>query len=93
MRQQAEIEQQEARQAFVRRQVELDAQTRLETARRDDARRQEHLSALRAMGVDLTAYLTQARADRVVEVRGAAGTHLHLSPDGQQAPPAEKPSA
>ncbi len=30
-------------------------------------------------GVDLTAYLTQGRADRVIELRGGNGpTHLHL---------------
>ena len=34
------------------------------------------------MGVDLTAYLTQYRADRVIELRGPQGgtTHLHLDP-------------
>ena len=34
------------------------------------------------MGVDLTAYLTQYRADRVIELRGPEGstTHLHLDP-------------
>jgi hypothetical protein len=36
---------------------------------------------LRALGVDLTAYLTQSRADRVIELRGPRGaTHLHLDP-------------
>ena len=39
----------------------------------------EQLDALRNLGVDLTAYLTQSRADRVIELRGGnAGTHLHL---------------
>jgi hypothetical protein len=29
----------------------------------------------------LTAYLTQSRADRVIELRGGApGTHVHLDP-------------
>jgi hypothetical protein len=33
------------------------------------------------MGVDLTEFLTQGRADRVIELRGnAAGTHVHLEP-------------
>jgi hypothetical protein len=27
---------------------------------------------------ELTAYLTQGRADRVIELRGANGTHVHL---------------
>jgi hypothetical protein len=32
------------------------------------------------MGVDLTAFLTQGRADRVIELRGGNGMspHLHL---------------
>jgi hypothetical protein len=30
------------------------------------------------MGVDLTAFLTQHRADRVIELRGANGAHVHL---------------
>jgi len=28
--------------------------------------------------VNLTEYLTQGRADRVIELRGATGTHVHL---------------
>ncbi len=37
------------------------------------------------MGVDLTAYLTQGRADRVIELRGPRGaTHVHLGPDGRE---------
>ncbi len=44
-----------------------------------DATAREHLEALHGMGVDLTAYLTQGRADQVVEVRGGAGpNHVHL---------------
>ena len=39
------------------------------------------------MGVDLTAYLTQARADRVIELRGAAGTHVHLGRVAEDAAP------
>jgi hypothetical protein len=57
---------------------EAKAQQQLELRRRHDAQQREQLSALREMGVDLTAYLTQARADRVIELRGAGGTHLHL---------------
>jgi hypothetical protein len=35
---------------------------------------------LKDMGVDLTALLTQGRADRVIELRGGKGVspHLHL---------------
>ena len=35
------------------------------------------------MGVDLTAYLTRGRADRVIELRGSNGAaHVHLEPEG-----------
>lgn len=64
----AELEHQKQRQDAERRhQAEVNA-----TAR-------QHLEALQAMGVDLTAYLTQGRADRVIEVRGNGGpNHVHL---------------
>ena len=39
------------------------------------------------MGVELTAYLTQARADRVIELRGGgAKPHLHIDQDGNDRP-------
>lgn len=37
-----------------------------------------HLAELAALGVDLTALLTAGRPDRILEVRGAEGTHLHV---------------
>jgi hypothetical protein len=87
----SEIERHEARRTFQRQQQQLDTELRLQTARQEDARQQEHLAALRGMGVDLTAYLTQARADRLIEVRGpgAGGTHLHLDSDFREAQPAD----
>jgi len=43
------------------------------------------LDALRNLGVDLTAYLTQSRADRVIELRGGgSGTHVHLEQTGAE---------
>ena len=51
----------------------------LEVHRRAHAEEREHLTVLREMGVDLTALLTQSRADRVIELRGnAGGAHVHL---------------
>ena len=50
-----------------------------------DEQQRQHLGELRNLGVDLTAFLTQARADRVIELRGAAQPHLHLdSENGDQ---------
>jgi hypothetical protein len=92
LRQESELRDREARSAFDRQQAALDAELRGRVQEERDARQRGHLEALRAMGVDLTAYLTQSRADRVIELRGPRGaTHLHLDParppDG--APPPE----
>jgi hypothetical protein len=66
-RQEAELRQREAHLTMAREQRRL-----------QDAQQREHLAVLREMGVDLTAYLTQGRADPITELRGrAAGTHLH----------------
>jgi hypothetical protein len=93
-KQEAELRQRQAQQAAAREQRRLEGEQQLEMRRRQDAQQREHLAVLREMGVDLTAYLTQARADRVIEVRGGSGTHLHLeplqdqgrAPDGQRQP-------
>jgi hypothetical protein len=77
-RQEADLRQREAEQNFLREKRRLEAEQELELRRRDDAQQRDQLAALRTMDVDLTAYLTQARADRVIELRGANGAHLHL---------------
>jgi hypothetical protein len=43
-----------------------------------DGQQRDHLAALRELGVDLTAFLTQARADQVIELRGGGRPHVHL---------------
>jgi hypothetical protein len=72
----------EARHDFQRQQQRLESEFRLELRNREDAHKREHLAELHRLGVDLTVYLTQHRADRVIEVRGPQGgaTHLHLDP-------------
>jgi hypothetical protein len=52
----------------------------LEHRKRQDAHEREHLAELRRLDVDLTAYLTQSRADQVIELRGpqTGPTHIHL---------------
>jgi hypothetical protein len=78
-RQEAELRQREAQHAAAREARRLEAEQQLELRRRQDAEQREHLAALRDLGVDLTAFLTQARADRVIELRGATpATHVHL---------------
>lgn len=81
LRQEAELRDREARTAFDRQQAKLDAEVRSRIQEERDAQMRAHLESLRALGVDLTAYLTQSRADRVIELRGPQGvTHLHLDP-------------
>ena len=78
-RQEADLRQKEAERSAVRDQRRRDAEQHLEMRRQSEQREREHLGSLKDMGVDLTAYLTQGRADRVIELRGGTGpTHLHL---------------
>ena len=79
----AELQQREAQAGFVRGQRRMDAELELEVHRRRDQEQCEHAVALRDLGVDLTAYLTQARADQVIELRGAANAHVHLDQNRQ----------
>ncbi len=71
-----------------RQQAEFLRQKKLDDARTDDAATRiiqgaqiEHLRAISEMGVDLTRYLTQSRADRVIEFRNSNGTspQVHLN--------------
>jgi hypothetical protein len=81
-RQHAELAQHEAAQVSSREQQRLEAEQQLAMRHKQDSQVREHLTALRELGVGLTEYLTQARADRVIELRGASvGTHVHLDPD------------
>jgi type II secretion system (T2SS) protein E len=78
-RQQAALEDAERKQSSRRDQSRLEAEQQLAMREKEDAQRRAHLASLRELGVDLTAYLTQARADRVIELRGSSnGTHVHL---------------
>ena len=59
--------------------AQLDATAKRQAAAADDAREQAHLAQLHSLGVDLTAVLTQGRADRVIELRGGGdATHVHV---------------
>lgn len=79
----AEREREVARRAIAREQARLDAEQRDGIERQRAVREQEQLSAFGGLGVDLTRYLTQGRADRVVELRGngAGPAHVHLPPE------------
>jgi hypothetical protein len=77
-RQEAELRQRETAQASDREAEQLEAEVQLAIRRNQDNEQRQHLEALRTMGVDLTAFLTQARADQVIEFRGEQRPHVHL---------------
>jgi hypothetical protein len=85
-RQEAELRQRGEQEAARRERLRLEAELQSTIHRTQDEQQREHLSALREFGVDLTAYLTQARADRVIELRGAGGAHVHLDPQRGRRP-------
>lgn len=81
---QAELQENQAREAHQREVFMKDAEQKNALAAQNDSRRRQHLYALKEMGVDLTSILTQGRADRVIEVRGSNGpTHVHMNPESQ----------
>jgi hypothetical protein len=78
-RHQAELEGAERKQVSQRDQARMEAEQELTVREKQDAQKRAHLATLRELGVDLTAFLTQSRADRVIELRGSSnGTHVHL---------------
>jgi hypothetical protein len=78
----AERQQKEAERTALREQHRRDAEMEQEIHRQADEGQRQHLAAFKELGVDLTAYLTQGRADRVIELRGGKGVspHVHLEP-------------
>ena len=63
---------------FERDQERLDAEEQTRQRKIVAETRQKELDSLRGLGVDLTRYLTQGRADQVLEIRGDHAAHLHL---------------
>ncbi|NND99842.1 MAG: hypothetical protein HKN47_21180 [Pirellulaceae bacterium] len=81
----ADLQQRELEQDFQRDQRRSQQELELELQQRQDEQKQSHLNSLRELQVDLTEYLTQSRADQVIEVRGNANLtpELHLA-NGKQ---------
>jgi hypothetical protein len=82
----AALRHQEAQAGQLRERKRQEAEVDLELRRRQDEQQREHLRVLKEMGVDLTAYLTQGRADRVIELRGRGQPHIHLEPSSGNGP-------
>ena len=74
----AELAIRQRQQDFQREQRKADARQRDDIARATAAQEQDHFRTLKELGVDLTAFLTQSRADRVIELRGSTPAHVHL---------------
>lgn len=68
----------EKRRAFEREQRVHDLELRTTQRAQELEFERMRLERLRELGVDLTQLLTHNKADRVIEVRGAEGTHVHL---------------
>lgn len=83
-RQEAERQQKEAERTASREQRRRDAESEQDIRRQADERQRAHLAQLKDMGVDLTALLTQGRADRVIELRGGKGMNPHLHLDSAE---------
>lgn len=77
-----EIELSRKRQEAERSHRQADADAEDAVRRQTNERERSHLAALRELGVELTQFLTQGRADRVIELRGGRGVspHVHLDP-------------
>jgi hypothetical protein len=87
-RQDAELRQREIERSFALETRRREAESELEVQERRQTQQHTHLNALRQLGVDLTSYLTQSRADRVIELRGDGRPHIHLdgiSGEGEKA--------
>jgi hypothetical protein len=68
----------ESRQQSRRNQKQQDSVLSQEVVGRENETRLAFLESLSHLQVDLTSYLTQNRADRVIEVRGESDPHIHL---------------
>jgi hypothetical protein len=77
-RQAAELEAEHGRRTFARDQARLDTEAQQKQRATAAELQERELSALQKLGVDLTRYLTQGRADQIFEIRGDHGAHLHL---------------
>lgn len=79
-RQEAALREHTAEREFERTQLLKDAEQNGSLTRAKNDAVRLHLAALQSLGVDLTAYLTQERADQVIELRGGAESrpHVHL---------------
>jgi hypothetical protein len=93
-RQQSEagLKQKERQSAFTREQRRAQEELELELRQRSDEQTRQHLQSLSEMQVNLTEYLTQSRADQVIEVRGSDATmkpDIHLG-NGRRKTPAPR---
>ena len=84
LRYEAKLSKERQQREFLRQQKGMESELAAELQRERDAQTRSHLHGLKEMGVDLTEYLTQNRADQVIEVRGKGTTSPHLHLDRSQ---------
>ena len=85
-RESAKIAVEQKKSEFKREHARMDAELQNEIHRSNDQQQREHLEQLKTMGVELTEFLTQGRADQVIELRGRGGastSHLHINQPSQ----------
>ena len=83
LRYQQEMEIQQQQQTSKREERRLDQEQQLQYQQQCYEQQTHFLTKLQQLNVDLTNYLTQGRADHVIEMRGGSGEnppHLHLTP-------------
>lgn len=88
-RHEAQLQSEEARRTLRREQAKLDAEQEEAITSARDALRRNHLGALKDLGVNLTRFLTQGRADQVIELRGSKKGEAHVHLDGRVDPSPE----
>ncbi len=78
-REAAKLRQQQQARQHQREQLAADAEVTRQMTEQKNAQHLAELNRLNDMGVDLTAYLTHSRPDRVIELRGSEQPHIHLN--------------
>ena len=86
-REESKLNAEKQQEDFKREQIRLRGEQELQRMRDQQLLQREHYEQLRSMGVDLTQFLTQGRADQVIELRGKGNNqpHLHLNENGRLA--------
>jgi len=81
-RHEEQLRQWEARSQSRREEKQRESLLKEEITQREHESQLAFFQSLSTLGVDMTSYLTQSRADQVIELRGRGRPHFHLA-DGK----------